>query len=121
MPASMSPMSSSPSPEKKGKKQPLYPDAGYGSKDDVVKECGMIPVICEKDYRNHLLTDDQKLNNHPKSKTRCCVEHIFGFIEGFMNGSFVCSIVIVRAKTVTAFICLIYNKFKYVQINKYQP
>ena len=82
---------------------------------------GMIPVICEKGHRNHPLTDGQKQNNRQKSKVRCRVEHIFGFIEGAMNGSFVRSIGIVRAKAAAAFTCLVYNIFRYVQINKYQP
>ena len=54
-------------------------------------------------------------------RTSFCVEHIFGFIEGAMNGSFVRSIGIVRAKAATALTCLVYNIFRYVQINKYQP
>ena len=101
--------------------QQLYLDAGYESKDDVVRECGMTPVICEKGHRNHPLTDEQKQSNRQKSKTRCRVEHIFGFIEGSMNGSFVRSIGIIRAKAATALTCLVYNIFRYVQINKYQP
>ena len=107
--------------EEKDKGQQLSLDAGYVGKDDVVRKCGMIPVICEKGYRNHPLTDEQKQNNRLKSKTRCRVEHVFGFIEGAMNGSFVRSIGIVRAKAATALTCLVYNIFRYVQINKYQP
>jgi len=107
--------------EEKDNGQPLYLDAGYEAKDDVVREWGMIPVICEKGHRNHPLTDEQKQNNRQKSKIRCRVEHIFGFIEGAMNGSFVRSIGIVRAKAATALTCLVYNIFRYVQINKYQP
>ena len=107
--------------EEKDNGQPLYLDAGYEAKDDVVRECGMIPVICEEGHRNHPLTDEQKQNNRQKSKIRCRVEHIFGFIDGAMNGSFVRSIGIVRAKASTALTCLVYNIFRYVQINKYQP
>ena len=107
--------------EEKDKGQPLYLDAGYESKDDVVRECGMTPVICEKGHRNNPLTEEQKQSNRQKSKTRCRVEHIFGFIEGSMNGSFVRSIGIIRAKAATALTCLVYNIFRYVQINKYQP
>ena len=103
------------------KGQPLFLDAGYESKDDVVRECGMTPVICEKGHRNNPLTEEQKQSNRQKSKTRCRVEHIFGFIEGSMNGSFVRSIGIIRAKAATALTCLIYNIFRYAQINKYQP
>ena len=43
------------------------------------------------------------------------------YVEGAMNGSFVRSIGIVRAKAATALTCLVYNIFRYVQINKYQP
>jgi len=105
----------------KDKGQPLYLDAGYESKDEVVRECGMTPIICEKGHRNHPLSDEQKQSNRQKSKTRCRVEHIFGFIEGSMNGSFVRSIGIIRVKAATALTCLVYNIFRYVQINKYQP
>lgn len=107
--------------EKEDKGQPLYLDAGYESKDDVVRECGMTPVICEKGRRNNPLTEEQKRNNHRKSQIRCRVEHIFGFIQGAMNGSFVRSIGIIRAKAATALTCLVYNIFRYVQINKYLP
>ena len=107
--------------EESDKGQDLYLDAGYEAKDDVVRECGMNPIICEKGHRNHPLTDEQKHNNRIKSKTRCRVEHIFGFIEMAMNGSFVRSIGIVRAKAASAITCLVYNIFRYVQINKFQP
>lgn len=103
------------------KGQELYLDAGYEAKDDVVRECGMEPIICEKGHRNHPLTDEQKRNNRTKSKTRCRIEHIFGFIEVAMNGSFVRSIGIVRAKAASAITCLVYNIFRYAQINKFQP
>ena len=107
--------------EESYKGQDLYLDAGYEAKDDVVRECGMNPIICEKGHRNNPLTDEQKRTNRVKSKTRCRVEHIFGFIEMAMNGSFVRSIGIVRAKAASAITCLVYNIFRYVQINKFQP
>lgn len=56
-----------------------------------------------------------------KSKRRCCVEHVLGFIEGAMHGSFVRTIGIARAKASFALTCLVYNIFRYCQINKYQP
>ena len=103
------------------KGQDLYLDAGYEAKEDVVKECGMNPIICEKGHRNHPLTDEQKRSNCTKSKTRCRIEHIFGFIEGAMNGSLVRSIGIMRAKAANALTNLVYNIFRYVQIIIYQP
>lgn len=88
--------------EEKDKGQDLFLDAGYESKEDVVKRKGMNPVISEKGHRNNPLTDEQKKNNRVKSKDRCRIEHIFGFIEGAMNGSFVLSIGMMRAKAANA-------------------
>jgi IS5 family transposase len=107
--------------EEKDKGQDLWLDAGYVGKEDVVTKCGMKPVICEKGYRNHPLTDEQKKNNREKSRSRCLIEHIFGFVEGAMNGSFVRSIGIIRAKASTALTCLVYNIFRYEQLCRCQP
>ena len=71
-------------------------------------------------YRNPL-TDEQKQNNRLKSKDRCRIEHIFGFVERAMNGSLVRSIGMMRAKAADALTNLVYNIFRYVQINHYQP
>ncbi len=81
----------------------------------------MRPVICEKGHRNHSLSKKQKKRNRKKSKRRCRMEHVFGFIEGAMHGSFVRTIGIARAKASFALTCLVYNIFRYCQINKYQP
>ena len=105
----------------KDKGQRLYLDAGYEGREDVVKANAMRPVICEKGHRNHPLTKKQKKRNRKKSKCRCRVEHVFGFIEGAMHGSFVRTIGIARAKASFALTCLVYNIFRYCQINKYQP
>lgn len=103
------------------KGQRLYLDAGYQGREDVVKANGMRPVICEKGYRNHPLTKKQKKRNRKRSRRRCLVEHVFGFIEGAMHGSFVRSIGIIRAEANFALTCLVYNISRYIQINKYQP
>lgn len=107
--------------EEKDKGQDLFLDAGYESKDDVVRKMGMNPVICEKGHRNNPLTEEQKRNNRIKSKNRCRIEHIFGFVEGAMNGSLVRSIGMMRAKASNALTNLVYNIFRYVQINYYLP
>lgn len=107
--------------EENDKGQDLYLDAGYESREDVVAACGMNLVICEKGHRNNPLTNEQKKNNREKSKTRCRIEHIFGFIAGAMNGSLVRSIGMTRAKAANALTNLVYNIFRYVQINIYQP
>ena len=81
----------------------------------------MNPVICEKGHRNNPLTDEQKQNNRIKSKDRRRIEHIFGFVEGAMNGSLVRSSGMMRAKAANALTNLVYNIFRYVKINHYQP
>ena len=75
----------------------------------------------EKGHRNNPLTEEQKKNNRIKSKDRCRIEHIFGFIEGAMNGSLVRSIGMMRAKAANAMTNLVYKIFRYVQINIFQP
>lgn len=107
--------------EEKDKGQDLWLDAGYVGQEDVVKGCGMNPIICEKGYRSHPLTDEQKKSNREKSHTRCLIEHIFGFVEGAMNGSLVRSIGMIRAKASTALTCLVYNIFRYEQLCRCQP
>lgn len=107
--------------EEKDNGQDLYLNAGYESKEDIVRKKGMNPIICEKGHRNKPLTDEQKQNNRIKSKARCRIEHIFGFIEGAMEGSLVRSIGMVRAKAANALTNLVYNIFRYVQIVNFHP
>ena len=107
--------------EEKDKGQDLFLDAGYESREDTVKECGMNPIICEKGHRNSPLTDGQKRNYRIKSRDRCRVEHIFGFVEGAVNGSLVRGIGMMRAKAANALTNPVYNISRYVQTNIYQP
>lgn len=103
--------------EDKGKV--LYLDAGYVGKDNEIRQRGMTPVICEKGYRNHPLTETQKANNREKSGVRSRVEHVFGFMEQNMNGLFVRTVGIVRAKANTALTSLVYNVCRFCQIVRY--
>ena len=98
------------------KGQDLFLDAGYESKDDIVRKNGMNPVTCEKGHRNNPLTDEQKQGNRVKCKDRCRIEHIFGFVERAMNGSFVRSIGMMRAKAANALTNLVYNIFRYIVV-----
>lgn len=98
------------------KDKDLYLDAGYAGQESTVKEHGMNPIICEKGRRNHPLTEKQKAENRRKSKTRCLVEHVFGFEEQSMHGLIVRTIGIVRAKANVAMTNLTYNIFRYIQI-----
>ena len=69
--------------------------------------------VCEKGFRNKPLTGSQKENNRVKSKTRCRIEHIFGFMTGTMHGISLRTIGIVRARFNIGFTNLIYNMFRY--------
>ena len=62
------------------------------------------------------MTDEQKANNHEKSKTRARVEHVFGFMEQSMNGLIVRSVGMVRATGIIGLINLTYNLFRYEQV-----
>jgi len=55
------------------------------------------------------LTDEQKESNRRKSKIRCRIEHVFGFITVSMHGLTVCSIGIKRAEFNIGLTNLVYN------------
>ena len=71
--------------------------------------------VNEKGHRGKPLTEDQKLSNRQKSKTRARVEHVFGFMEQSMNALFVRSVGITRATGIIGLINLTYNLFRYEQ------
>lgn len=91
--------------------QPLHADSAYtGEKlEEIYKGKKVIPFINEKGYRNKPLTEEQKSNNKEKSKVRARVEHIFGFVENSMNGSYIRTIGIARAKAKIGLMNLTYN------------
>ena len=98
--------------------QPLYADSAYTSEDQekVYKKKKVINKINKKGYRNNPLTEEQKANNKEKSKTRARVEHLFGFVENSMNGSFIRTIGIARAKAKIGMMNLTYNICRCVQL-----
>jgi len=99
--------------------QPFYADSAYTGEDfqnKLVEEKKVILQVIEKGYRNKPLTDEQRASNKEKSKVRVRVEHIFGFVENSMNGSFIKTIGIKRAKAVIGLMNLTYNMFRKVQI-----
>ena len=98
--------------------QPLYADSAYTGEDQekVYKKKKVINKINEKGYRNNPLTEAQKANNKEKSKTRARVEYLFGFLENSMNGSFIRTIGIARAKAKIGMMSLTYNICRCVQL-----
>jgi len=97
--------------------QDLHGNSAYTGEEqeDTITKHKMINKVNEKGYRNKPLTEEQKLSNRQKSKTRARVEHVFGFMEQSMNGLFIRSVGIVRATGIIGLINLTYNLFRYEQ------
>ena len=90
--------------------QELHADSAYIGEpiDNILKDKGIIPQIIERAFKGKPLTDEQKENNRIKSKTRCRVEHAFGFVTNSMNDFYIQSIGFQRAKGVIGLINLVY-------------
>jgi len=84
--------------------------------DKMLKEKGIIPQIIERAFKGKPLTEEQKEHNRIKSKTRCRVEHAFGFVTNSMNDFYIQSIGFQRAKGIIGLINLVYNMCRYEQI-----
>ena len=102
----------------KDKGQALYADSAYTGEvqETTISNVAMVNKVHEKGYKNKPLTEEQKESNRIKSKVRARVEHIFGFVENSMNGSFIRTIGIKRATAVVGLMNLTYNMFRYLQL-----
>lgn len=92
----------------------VYADSAYWGKPNAealpkhVKNC-----IHEKGTKKALLTEEQCKRNQEKSKVRCRIEHIFGFMTGVFHGLTMRSIGIRRADFNIGLTNLLYNFFRY--------
>ena len=104
--------------EEKDSNQELYADSAYMGKllEKKLKDKNIIPQIIERAFRDNPLTNKQKENNRIKSKTRCRVEHAFGFITNSMNDFNIRAIGLRRAKGIIGLINLVYNMCRFEQI-----
>ncbi len=104
--------------EEKDQGQELYADSAYTGEEQekIYEKKKVINRVNEKGYRNKPLTEEQKVNNKEKSKIRARVEHIFGFVENSMNGSFVRTIGMARAKAKIGMMNLAYNISRCTQL-----
>jgi IS5 family transposase len=94
--------------DNKDKGQPLYADSAYTGKnqDETIAKHEMKNEVHEKGYKGKPLTEEQRVTNNIKSKTRARVEHVFGFMEQSMNGLLVKSVGMVRAAGIIGLINL---------------
>ena len=100
----------------------FYADSAYSSYD-IARNLpeGCENQICEKGTRNHPLSDEQKESNRKKSKVRCRIEHIFGFMTNSMHGITIRSIGIYRAWFNIGLMNLIYNFCRYEFLKRPKP
>lgn len=98
--------------------QPVYADKAYIGKEGVIKEKNARARISQRGHRNRPLTEEQKEINRLNSKVRARVEHIFGFIQNSMGGSFIRSIGGKRATAMIGLMNLTYNLFRTLQLMK---
>jgi len=84
----------------------------------------IITQIIERAFKGKPLTEEQKESNHIKSKIRCLVEHVFGYVTNSMHDFYIQSIFrlrsitigFMRAKGIIGLINLLYNMRRYEQI-----
>lgn len=91
----------------------VYADSAYSGQkiNDRVKM-----NIIDRAYRNKPLSKKQRKRNYKLSKTRCRVEHVYGFIENSMGGSTFRGVGLIRATFNVAITNLVYNLCRVEQI-----
>lgn len=96
----------------------LNADSAYsGEKQQaIISQKEMTDKTCKKGYKNNPLTEQEIAINREKSRVRSRVEHIFGFMEGTMNGMNLCAIGIKRIEAIVGLMNLTYNMFRKIQI-----
>lgn len=103
------------------KGKPLYGDSAYAGEPIAksLEDKGVENKIHQRAYRNKPLTDEEKQCNREKSKVRVRVEHVFGFVENSLGGSFIRSIGTIRAAGIIGLINLTYNMFRFEQLQRF--
>ena len=94
----------------------VHAEPAYKGQDDLLREKEVLAETCEKGFRHKKLTEEQIGNNKEKSKIRSRVEHVFGFIENSMNGSFIKTIGMKRACGVIGLMNLTYNMRRFMSL-----
>ena len=97
----------------------VYADSAYWG--SVVAEAlpqNVENSIQERGTKKQPLTEEQKASNRIKSKTRCRIEHIFGFMTNSMHGITVRSVGLARAEFNIGLTNLIYNLCRFEFLNR---
>jgi len=104
--------------DKKDEDQPLWADSAYcGEKQlEILKAHKIKSRVHERAYRGKPLTQEQKDSNREKSKIRVRVEHVFGFVENSMGGSWLKCIGEVRNSAHIGLMNLTYNICRFRQL-----
>jgi transposase, IS5 family len=93
-------------------------DSAYSGENqrNIISQKEMNDKTCKKGYRNNPLTEQEIATNREKSRIRSRVEHVFGFMEGSMNGMNLYAIGIKRVEGLVGLMNLTYNMFRKIQI-----
>jgi IS5 family transposase len=96
----------------------LYADRGYPSKDmsDRMKDQGIEDAVMRKGARNKPISHENKERNKIISKTRCRIEHIFGFMKRHKKKFDILSIGLERATGVITLKNIVYNLYRTVKL-----
>lgn len=88
-----------------------WADSAYRSEaqEERLKEAGFVSHVHERAYRGSPLSGEQKATNTERSRIRARGEHVFGHIANSMNGCYVRTIGLARAKAKIGMETLAYN------------
>jgi IS5 family transposase len=108
--------------DEKDSDEDFYGDSAYyGQKQqDIISNKSMTDKTCKKGYKNNPLSPQDIEINREKSRIRSRVEHIFGFMEGSMNGMNLYAIGIKRIQGLVGLMNLTYNMFRKIQLQQIQ-
>ena len=104
--------------DEKDTDEEFYGDSAYSGQkqQEIISQKDMIDKTCKKGYKNSPLSYQDKTINKEKSRVRSRVEHVFGFMEGSMNGMNLYAIGIKRIEGIVGLMNLTYNMFRKIQL-----
>jgi IS5 family transposase len=97
-----------------------WADSAYRSaeQEERLRQAGYQSRVHERAYRNTPLTPEQKAANTEKSRVRARVEHVFGHMQNAMNGCYVRTIGLIRAKAKIGLENIAYNMSRFAHLTR---